>query len=86
VSQASAPAEPVVVGVDFGTLSGRALVVRLTDGAEPHRYEPVPEHVAAYREMYDEYRTVHDHFGRGANDVMHRLKARRRQAKGRAKR
>jgi L-ribulokinase len=26
--------EPVVVGVDFGTLSGRAVVVRVRDGAE----------------------------------------------------
>jgi L-ribulokinase len=28
------PSGPVVVGVDFGTLSGRALVVRVADGAE----------------------------------------------------
>lgn len=28
------PSEPVVVGVDFGTLSGRALVVRVEDGLE----------------------------------------------------
>jgi len=27
-------AEPLVVGVDFGTLSGRAVVVRVRDGAE----------------------------------------------------
>jgi L-ribulokinase len=34
VSQASSPAEPVVVGVDFGTLSERAVAVRPGDGAE----------------------------------------------------
>jgi L-ribulokinase len=28
------PGEPVVVGIDFGTLSGRAVVVRVADGAE----------------------------------------------------
>jgi L-ribulokinase len=28
------PADPCVIGVDFGTLSGRALVVRVADGAE----------------------------------------------------
>src|SRR5947209_4095020 len=28
------PAVPLVVGVDFGTLSGRAVVVRVDDGAE----------------------------------------------------
>lgn len=28
------PGDPVVVGIDFGTLSGRAVVVRVADGAE----------------------------------------------------
>jgi len=28
------PADPLVVGVDFGTLSGRAVVVRVRDGVE----------------------------------------------------
>ncbi|WP_326950346.1 ribulokinase [Amycolatopsis sp. NBC_01307] len=48
-------------------------------------YEPVPAHVSAYDELYAEYTTLHDYFGRGANDVMHRLAARRRAvAKGRS--
>ena len=41
-------------------------------------YQPDPERAAAYDELYAEYLTLHDYFGRGANDVMHRLKARRR--------
>jgi L-ribulokinase len=41
-------------------------------------YQPIPENVAAYDELFTEYVTLHDYFGRGANDVMHRLKARRR--------
>jgi L-ribulokinase len=41
-------------------------------------YQPIPENVAAYDELFTEYATLHDYFGRGANDVMHRLKARRR--------
>ena len=45
------------------------------------RYQPIPENVKAYAELYDEYRTLHDYFGRGANEVMHRLKARRREAR-----
>jgi ribulose kinase len=28
------PQPPLVIGVDFGTLSGRAVVVRVADGAE----------------------------------------------------
>ena len=38
-------------------------------------YEPQPENVAVYEKLYAEYRILHDHFGRGANDVMKRLKA-----------
>ncbi len=41
-------------------------------------YEPDPQNAAAYDELYAEYLLLHDYFGRGANDVMHRLKARRR--------
>ncbi len=43
-------------------------------------YQPVPENVAAYDELYREYLQLHDHFGRGGNDVMHRLKSLRRRA------
>ena len=46
------------------------------------RFAPIPENVAAYNALYDDYRTLHDYFGRGANDVMHRLKARRREVTG----
>ncbi|MBA3905914.1 MAG: ribulokinase [Pseudonocardiales bacterium] len=45
-------------------------------------YKPVPANVAAYDELYAEYLALHDYFGRGANDVMHRLKARRRAVAG----
>ncbi|WP_329222069.1 ribulokinase [Streptomyces sp. NBC_01485] len=37
-------------------------------------YQPDPERAAAYERLYAEYRLLHDHFGRGANDVMHRLR------------
>ncbi len=43
-----------------------------------NRYRPIPENSAAYDQLFDEYRQLHDYFGRGANDVMHRLKERRR--------
>lgn len=41
-------------------------------------YVPDPARAAAYDDLYAEYLLLHDYFGRGANDVMHRLKARRR--------
>ena len=41
---------------------------------------PSRQNAAAYDELYAEYTALHDYFGRGGNDVMHRLKARRRSA------
>ena len=41
---------------------------------------PITDNVAAYDELFAEYRALHDHFGRGGNDVMMRLKAIRRKA------
>jgi L-ribulokinase len=43
-------------------------------------YLPDEDQARAYDELYAEYATLHDYFGRGANDVMHRLKARQRKA------
>ncbi len=37
-------------------------------------YTPNPEAVAVYDKLYAEYKILHDYFGRGANDVMKRLK------------
>lgn len=37
-------------------------------------YTPIPENVAMYRKIYNEYKILHDYFGRGENDVMKRLK------------
>jgi L-ribulokinase len=45
-------------------------MARLRDEA----YHPVAENKQVYDRLYDEYVTLHDYFGRGANDVMKRLK------------
>ncbi|MEA5070158.1 MAG: FGGY-family carbohydrate kinase, partial [Christensenellaceae bacterium] len=37
-------------------------------------YRPIPENQRIYDQLYREYAALHDHFGRGANDVMKRLK------------
>lgn len=37
-------------------------------------YKPNAEKVEAYKKLYAEYKLLHDYFGRGANDVMKRLK------------
>lgn len=44
-------------------------------------YLPIPENVAAYNELFKEYETLHDYFGRGENDVLKRLKAMRVKVK-----
>ena len=43
-------------------------------------YRPNAENAKVYDKLFAEYRTLHDYFGRGANDVMKRLKAIKAQA------
>ena len=38
------------------------------------QYVPIAEHKRVYDQLYAEYVTLHDYFGRGANEVMKRLK------------
>jgi L-ribulokinase len=45
-------------------------MARLRDEA----YHPIAEHQRVYDQLFAEYVTLHDYFGRGANDVMKRLK------------
>ncbi|MFI8069577.1 ribulokinase [Streptomyces sp. NPDC086033] len=47
------PEEPCVVGVDFGTLSGRAIVVRVRDGEELASAEHVYPHAVLDRALPD---------------------------------
>jgi len=43
-------------------------------------YTPNEQSAAAYDILFEEYALLHDYFGRGANEVMHRLKALKRAA------
>ncbi|NUR00905.1 MAG: ribulokinase, partial [Streptomyces sp.] len=43
-------------------------------------YQPDPERAAVYERLYAEYRLLHDYFGRGTNEVMHRLRHIRAEA------
>jgi L-ribulokinase len=38
-------------------------------------YTPDPASADIYDQLYAEYVTLHDYFGRGANEVLHRLRA-----------
>jgi L-ribulokinase len=42
-------------------------------------YQPIAANVKAYDELFADYTELHDYFGRGGTDVMHRLKARKRK-------
>jgi len=81
-----------------GPALGSAIHAAVTAGAYPDihsaahamgdrkvgQYVPDPANVAPYDELYREYLQLHDYFGRGGNDVMHRLRAIRRRAVGAA--
>jgi L-ribulokinase len=84
------------IGSEQGPALGSAMHAAVAAGAHPDIraaadamgsvnravYRPIPANAAAYDELYAEYLALHDYFGRGANAVMHRLKARRRAVAG----
>lgn len=45
------------------------------------RYDPTPQNTSIYGRLYDEYKVLHDYFGRGVNPVMSRLKGLAREAR-----
>ena len=44
-------------------------------GLEARSYQPDPAAHAVYQKLYADYMSLHDYFGRGANEVMKRLRA-----------
>jgi L-ribulokinase len=83
-----------VIGSEQGPALGSAIHAAVAAGAYPDIraaaaamgsvrrgvYQPIPANVEAYQALYADYVDLHDHFGRGGDDVMHRLKARKRVA------
>jgi L-ribulokinase len=45
-------------------------------------YRPIDANHRVYRRLYEEYAVLHDYFGRGANDIMKRLKKIKAEASG----
>ncbi|HEY6501677.1 MAG TPA: ribulokinase [Streptosporangiaceae bacterium] len=78
-----------VIDSDQGPALGSAIHAAVAAGAYPdvptaaqvmgkvrHEvYSPIPENSAIYDELYAEYVLLHDYFGRGGNDVLHRLRS-----------
>ncbi|MBP2327433.1 L-ribulokinase [Kibdelosporangium banguiense] len=85
-----------VIGSQQGPALGSAIHAAVAAGAYPDireaaaamgsassaDYQPIEANVELYQELFDEYQTLHDYFGRGVNDVMRRLRERRRVQKG----
>jgi L-ribulokinase len=83
-----------VIGSEQGGALGSAIHAAVAAGAYPdvpaaaavmgrvHQdvYRPDPARADVYDELYAEYVRLHDYFGRGANEVMHRLRAIRDRA------
>ncbi|GIF77687.1 ribulokinase [Asanoa siamensis] len=86
-----------IIGSAQGPALGSAIHAAVAAGAYPDVYaaaavmgrvdrdvyRPDPDRVSSYDALYAEYRSLHDHFGRGGDDVMSRLRA-IRNAAGRA--
>jgi L-ribulokinase len=53
-------------------------------GKIENAYPPDPRAAEVYDQLYAEYVLLHDYFGRGANEVMHRLRALRDRVLGEA--
>jgi L-ribulokinase len=83
-----------VIGSDQGPALGSAIHAAVAAGAypdvrtasasmgrsQPAAYLPDENRARAYDALFAEYTLLHDYFGRGGNDVMHRLREIRRVA------
>jgi L-ribulokinase len=83
-----------VIGSEQGPAVGSAIHAAVAAGAYPDIHAaagamgsvqravhvPDEDRARAYDALFDEYTTLHDYFGRGANDVLHRLRRVRTKA------
>ena len=68
----------VAAGAYASILEASQHMVHLSDDV----YQPSPTHTPIYDQLFAEYLVLHDYFGRGANDVMKRLKQLKREVRG----
>jgi L-ribulokinase len=65
----------VAAGAKAGGYDTITEASRCMAGLRDETNEPIAEHTAIYNQLFSEYLTLHDYFGRGSNDVMKRLKS-----------
>ena len=85
----ASPQTPALGAAMFGAVAagkGRDGYDSITEAAQDMAklkdevFRPQPEHVPVYDQLYREYATLYDYFGRGSNDVMKTLKRLKREA------
>jgi L-ribulokinase len=83
--QAPALGSAMFGAVAAGTAAGGFDTIReaaaVMAKVKDYTYRPQAENVRIYDRLFAEYRTLHDYFGRGNNDVMKRLKEIRKEAR-----
>jgi L-ribulokinase len=70
----------VAAGADKGGYDSIVDAAQNMARVRKETFKPIPEHVAVYEKLYQEYSKLHDYFGRGANQVMKHLKAIKEEA------
>lgn len=65
----------VAAGAAKGGYDSIVDAAKVMGKVEEKTYKPIKENVEAYKKLYAEFEILHDYFGKGANDVMKRLKA-----------
>ncbi len=64
----------VAAGGQKGGYANVNEAARMMGKGSGRRFEPIPRNVEAYKSLYREYKILHDYFGAGGNEVMHRLR------------
>jgi L-ribulokinase len=72
--QGPALGSAIHAAVAAGAYTGVPAAAAVMGGKRDAAYAPDPASADVYDSLYAEYTTLHDYFGRGANEVMHRLR------------
>ncbi|MDZ5076001.1 ribulokinase [Nesterenkonia sp. HG001] len=78
--QGPALGSAIHAAVAAGTYPDVRSAAPVMGGRVVEAYTPDPAAAKAYDALFAEYRALHDHFGRGGDDIMRRLKRIRREA------
>ena len=79
-SQAPALGSAICAAVAAGCYPDFTAAIAAMSSKIDKKYTPVPQNSKVYNVLYTEYKTLHDYFGKGKNNVMHRLRALRADA------